>query len=54
MNLKTIPVLLILAGILAIPLLLRPHAPKTEIPQDETERLVIITPHSESIKYEWE
>lgn len=54
MNLKTIPVLLVLAGILAIPFLLRPRTPQTEIPQDETERLVIITPHSESIKYEWE
>ena len=37
MNLKTIPVLLVLAGILAIPFLLRPRTPQTEIPQDEQE-----------------
>lgn len=53
MNLRILSVLLLLGAILAIPFLFRPAAPagKTD---GETERLVIITPHNETIKYEWE
>lgn len=54
MNLRIFLVLLLLGAVLAIPFLFRPATPKAELPAGEAERLVIITPHNENIKFEWE
>ncbi len=54
MSFKLPLVLLLLGAVLAIPFLLRPSAPKGAVPEGETERLVILTPHNETIKTEWE
>ena len=50
MSFKLPLVLLLLGAVLAIPFLLRPSAPKGTVPEGETERLVILTPHNETIK----
>ena len=54
MRFKLPLVLLLLGAVLAIPFLLRPSAPKGAVPEGETERLVILPPHNETIKPEWE
>ena len=46
-------VLILLAGILATPFLLRPRGEKKQASLRKSERLVIITPHNESIQAEF-
>ena len=54
MTLRLTGVLLLLGAVLAVPFLFRPSGPKAGTPAEETERLVILTPHNETIKTEWE
>ena len=55
MKLKFLLVCMIMTVILLPPLLLRPKAPKAKQSlSGETDKLIIITPHNESVKSEWE
>ena len=55
MKLKFLIVCIIMTVILLPPLLLRPKTPETKRKvSEESEKLIIITPHNESIKSEWE
>ncbi|HQZ30068.1 MAG TPA: hypothetical protein PK648_18125, partial [Verrucomicrobiales bacterium] len=46
-------VLAVLATVLAAPFLFRPDGPKNRVSAHDAERLVIITPHNESIQAEF-
>lgn len=55
MKLRFIVICLVLLAILLPPILLRPGQEAGRLgPEEDGERLVIITPHNETIKYEWE
>ena len=55
MKLRFLAVCLVLLAILLPPILLRPgRSAGGLVPDSDGERLVIITPHNETIKYEWE
>ena len=51
---RVIAALLVLALLILLPALLREKPPVAETPDGDSDTLVVITPHAESIKYEFE
>src|SRR5688500_18339370 len=52
--LRLLPILLLLAAIIALPFALRPRTESAATTDRNAPRLVIVTPHNEAIRYEFE